>query len=105
MSKTGEHQTGTLGWSSTPRTEELRFLKSGRQGSVCTLQQEKEGRVAFHPRVCKRLSPSGCMYHHVETSIPDDSVLGPGGVSQADSVAGLSNPPCHDPTSSSVLLF
>lgn len=93
MSKTGDHQTRTLGWSSTPRTEELCFLKSGKQGSVCPLQQEKRGRVAS-TSACQLLSPSGCMYHCVETSIPDDSVLGPGGVSQADSVAG-SMTPCH----------
>lgn len=82
------------------------MLSQNWEAGECLHTAAREGgRVAFHPRVCKLLSPSGCMYHHVETSIPDDSVLGPGGVSQADSVARLSNPPCHDPAPSSALLF
>lgn len=54
--------------------------------------------------VCKVLSPSGWI-HHVETSIPNGSILGPwGGLSQADSVAMLSNTLCDNPMSSSALL-
>lgn len=76
------------------------------EAGECLHTAAREARKSRIPPACVQvLSPSECMYHHVETSIPDDSVLGPGGVSQADSVAGLSNPRCHDPTSSSVLLF
>lgn len=52
----------------------------------CSKRREGE---SHSTRVCKLLSSSGCVYHHVETSIPDDIVQGPGGLSQAGSVAGL----------------
>lgn len=70
------------------------FSKVGGRGVSAHCSKRSEGE-SHSTHACQLLSPSGCMYHRVETSIPDDSVLGPGGMSQADSVAGSMTP--HHP--------
>lgn len=62
------------------------------EAGECLPTAAREARRVASTRACQLLSPSGCVYYRVETSIPDDSVLGPGGVSQADSVAGSMTP-------------
>lgn len=60
------------GLSSAPGAEELCFLDSGKQGSVCMWQQEDGGGwgASHSVYVYRILCPLACA-RHVETSVPN----------------------------------